>query len=199
VYTWLFGWGHCPGTLLLFVLYLVDEQSPHLDHEDLRLLVENHLDVLEDGLGFAPRQHLRADEVRQGWFWLSDVLCNLLVDPGTYSLLHKLVVHQVPVHAVGKQSALVRGNLLDERLDVLPLVISDFSFFSSVLVGAVGAGRGLNFFFGLSSSSSSMLKISATGSFFLLGGSTFALSCGCGAGIGSGSGLGHSGGPRSAL
>ena len=53
------------GGLELFRLDFVDEETPHLDDKDFGLFVEDHLDVLEDGLGGRAGQHLGADKVRQ--------------------------------------------------------------------------------------------------------------------------------------
>ena len=67
--------------------------------------------------------HLRADKICERWLRLPDVLGNLLVNPGPDTLLHQLIVHQVPVYRVLEQGGLVGRDLLNERLDVLLLVV----------------------------------------------------------------------------
>ena len=110
-------------SFLFLVLNFVYQKSPHFDDKNLGLLVQDHLNVVEDVLGGAARQHLRADEVGERGLRLPDVLGNLLVDPRPDALLHKLIVHQVPVHHVLEQGRLLGRDLLDQRLDVFFLVV----------------------------------------------------------------------------
>ena len=109
---------------LFFILNFINQKSPHFHHKNFSFVVENHLNVVQDGLGRAARQHLRADEVGQGGFRFADVFCNLLVDPRSDTLLHQLIVDQVPVYGVLEEGGFVRGDLFYQGLDVFLLVVN---------------------------------------------------------------------------
>ena len=109
---------------LLFILNFINQKSPHFHHKNFSFVVQNHLNIVQDGLRRAARQHLRADEVGQRGFRFSDVFSNLLVDPRSNALLHKLIVYQVPVYGVLEEGSFVCGDLFYQGLDVFLLVVN---------------------------------------------------------------------------
>lgn len=109
------------------------------EREGLRLRLRSacestyHLHVVQDALRLAAGQHLAADEVHQRGLGLADVLDYLLVDPRPDLLLHERAVDLRRVQLELEQLLLLRGDLVDETLDVFPLLLGGLALLRAAL------------------------------------------------------------------
>eukprot|EP00128_Syssomonas_multiformis_P009616 Colp12_sorted_trinity150504_noHs@593 len=108
-------------------LSLVDQQSPHLHHKHLSLLVQDHVDVLQDGLCRGVLDELPADKLRKRGFLLPYVLDNLLAHPRHQLLRHQILRHHLPVNIIREQLLLVRGDARHNGLGPALFILSDLS------------------------------------------------------------------------
>ena len=116
----------CHGGLQLFIFNFVNEKPPKFDDKDLRLVVQDHLNVLQDGLRRRSGQHFCANEIGKRGLRLSDVFGDFLRDPRPDAFLHQSVVHQVPLDLVFEERVLGGGDLVDQTLDVSTFVFAAF-------------------------------------------------------------------------
>mmetsp|Transcript_43163 Transcript_43163/g.111461 ORF Transcript_43163/g.111461 Transcript_43163/m.111461 type:complete len:768 (+) Transcript_43163:489-2792(+) len=94
---------------------LEDEHPPHFEREVLGLVVQEALELGQDGLRFFVSVDLAHDELEHALLLGAQVLRHLFLHPGPELLLYDVVVvDALPVDVVGKGLGLVRRHLLDQ-------------------------------------------------------------------------------------